>query len=278
MKSLESNLGNFDTPKEVLNVFALRRAGQHAIMNWLGESLENSGVDVGHANNIYEHRHNESQRIEARASTGAEAIERSGSHDLIIANYEDATYSERHESPAYRDFHSASQVTARDIIIVRDYYNLLASRLAKKADIENNGRNAVGWRNPEDVEAAWMDHMTHGHTSPENPMLVSYNEWFSSKAYRKRLANLLDTESAEQALSTVPDFGGGSSFERRSHNGQAATMNVLSRWSSLSSESLVEEYALLIEDLDPATIRLNNEVFGIDKETVLGSLAVKYRT
>ena len=61
---------------------------------------------------------------------------------------------------------------------------------------------------------------------------ISYNEWFSSIEYRKLICQKLDLNFSDKGKEDVSTFGNGSSFDFTSKNGDASSMDVLSRWES----------------------------------------------
>lgn len=251
-------------PRHVYNVLALRRSGQHGIVNWLIKSLERSGCeDVGHANNIFEFCHHPGQRKAARALTARQAMLEAEYPDTLVANYEDTTYIARLFSPAYHNF-LAENVPMNDIIVVRDIYSLLASRLQK---CSNNG--TMSWRNPEALEPAWNDHAWHHANGTLT--FINYNRWVQSPEYRMQLMGRLGLTSAEDAIQEVPNFGEGSSFDGRTLDGQALAMNVLARWNDLN-QRLVPRFANIISKLHPKTVELNHELFGIGQKDVLADV------
>ena len=59
---------------------------------------------------------------------------------------------------------------------------------------------------------------------------INYNQWFQEKDYRRKLASQLGVSFSDAGLTTVPNVGGGSSFDGIQMNGQARSMDVTMRW------------------------------------------------
>lgn len=117
-------------------------------------------------------------------------------------------------------------------LILRDPYNMYASRLKmKRNSLDFMVNNLKSWKNCLNPNE-WILHAKEflGQTSfLGNATKISYDAWFTSEKYRKKLAVLFDLVDSS-LLSLVPHFGGGSSFDFQELNGNADKMAVLNRW------------------------------------------------
>ena len=60
------------------------------------------------------------------------------------------------------------------------------------------------------------------------------DKWFSSKAYRKKVANRTGLEFTDAGLNDICSIG--SSFNNRSYQGKAQQMDVLNRWKEFDKD------------------------------------------
>src|SRR6266571_1617841 len=105
------------------HVFALRRSGHHAVMEWLRDCYRVQGLSVFHANSVYnEHLgwelHSPDPDPEMLLATA-------DSYDVLMANYEDVAYKDRTYSPIFNALRAVNN-GFRDIVITRDWYNMVA--------------------------------------------------------------------------------------------------------------------------------------------------------
>jgi hypothetical protein len=139
--------------------------------------------------------------------------------DYPIPSVANARYETMHDRYFGRSLHRV------DVLILRDPYNLLASRLQI---------DAFRPRSMPAFSALWTsyaveflgetNHLTH------NKVSVNYNRWVVSKTYRQELATKLGLHFSDHGSGDVTHFGGGSSFDGSAYNGRAHEMDVLNRW------------------------------------------------
>jgi hypothetical protein len=128
------------------------------------------------------------------------------------------------------------------IQIVREPWNQLAS-LLKRTPMDPP-RPLM----PDAFLNAWLDYGReyvkgeHGQMNAlERVVRISYPEWFTSESYRMSLAMQMGLEATDYGMNTVPNFGGGSSFDLLDLSGQAHKMQVLSRWKAYQDHPLMHQ-------------------------------------
>jgi len=94
------------------------------------------------------------------------------------------------------------------------------------------------------------------HLGPRK-LVVRYNDWFQSEAYRKDLAERLGLEFSDAGLEDVTKFGFGSSFDRQAFHGRAQQMDVMARWRKYENEA---SYRSLF---DEEMCDLSRKLFGV---------------
>jgi len=149
--------------------------------------------------------------------------------DLLLHSYEDtflkplASTDERREAltgPAHRRL---------DVLILRDPYNLFASRMAGN----------IGWVSPKVAVRIWCQHARE-FCAPSHLrhdlITVSCNEWATSREYRRSISDQLGVEFNDTSSRSVPATGGGSSFDGTVHDGAAHRMAILERWQHYAAD------------------------------------------
>jgi len=251
-------------PEIINHVIALRRAGHHAVISWLTDSYEASGYPAHHINDVYL-VHYRTDNTVAQAFTQEDLLAQTPAQTkAMIINYEDLSYKDRRQTPAYRS------LPGQDIVIVRDYANIMASRYQRFA---RPRKPPLGWRLSNDTTRVWLEHaeLLAQSDQPKSPVVgINYNHWSTDADYRSRLASRLGIGSAPLPL-RVPDFGGGSSFDGKALDGKANNMNLLKRWRDISPD-IVKPYRNVLEAASPTLRAYNKRLFGIDLDEVISEL------
>jgi hypothetical protein len=247
----------------VYHVFAQRRSGHHAIIRWLTEGLENTGVGVGFENDICRKRQNVKEVLGTMITANA-----------VVINYEDVAYSHR-KSPELpyceaREYGSGAQ--HYDILVARDWYNLVASRMYKRVDAMIKGQYVpiqdMHWA---EVCEQWAELVQIGLSDvhEDGMTFINYNEWVDNEKYRETLSARLGLVDPDTAMSQVAPMGRGSSFDGMSLDGNAQCMDVKRRWLYLH-EAMVPIYRNVVTD--SVISEMNTALFGFGQDVVLESL------
>ena len=236
-----------------LRVVGLRRTGNHAIITWLEQ--QHTGV-VRHLNNVkagenpYRYKGENLSDYHPGHKKMVETYRRQAKGDLVkrdclLHSYEDwgldQIGSRRFEH--YHDLYVGRSQQRFDVLILRDPFNLLASRIKK-------GYLAVKPRR-RDVVNLWLQYAKEflGETCylPHNRVCINYNRWVCDRTYRQTLADQLQMTFSDAGLNTVRSLGGGSSFDAQTMNGQAAHMDVTNRWQHFADDP---DYRRLLSNPD----------------------------
>lgn len=220
----------------------MRRTGNHGIIIWLEQSVAGPTL---HINNIvvgvngYRSRHyypepSDSPEYTALMSQGFRRnfTQRAG----LICSYED--FSTRSFLKACRRepiaLHYGRSRVVRDILLLRDPFNLFASRI-KSGKIETKDKAL-------DQKAMFIEHAETflREESGDNLVCINFNRWFSEPDYRLQIQAKLGLSPIDVSTETVATQGGGSSFDGRSLNGMASKMDVLSRWRSMKDNRMFQ--------------------------------------
>lgn len=208
--------------------FSLKRSGQHAIINWIckQESCKYLHInDCGIVNNTTVHSGycNDNGNIRI-----LNAIHNIQDYDLVVRSFEDK-YIEK-----------IPDIEGESIIILRDPFNLLASRFKKS--------NKTNLFFPNDI---WSQH-----AQCEDHLIIYFNKWFFCREYRKEIARKLGIKFTDNGLEDISWYGF-SSFNGYDFDKKAQEMDMLDRWKEYENDdylwNLVEpdnkNFALGIFDL-----------------------------
>jgi len=150
----------------------------------------------------------------------------------LIHSYEDAFV--RHAfSTAFENHHDewvGGSTVRRDVVILRDPFNLFASRL-----------RAFG---PGSISPAaariWRQHarpfLGKPHAGPRKPVLINFNRWASDLRERRRIARELELEFNDAGRWLVPPVAGGSSFDGQKHHDHPERMRLADRWKTYAAD------------------------------------------
>jgi hypothetical protein len=260
-------------PHTIDHIFGLRRSGHHAVINWLKSCYEAVGETVHHENSVY-NRHL-SNAISWNDATPEMVWQKAQGSDALLVSYEDVDIEQREDSPVYSGLQLPEHgYVVRDTIVLRDWYNLAASRLMLQAKNRSIGKHdglifGVDWR---DIETRWLKYAglaIQGGPDSAKFIGINYNYWFMSPTYKNELARKYGLSNCSSSVDEVPDFASGSSFDGRAKNGSGRAMNVLKRWQDLPPD-LLPHYIRLISN--PGLHKINKRLFDIDGPEVIESV------
>lgn len=191
-------------PKTVFTVIGLQRTGNHAVIDWLG------GLFPSHA-----FLNNNAHDLFADPGRVAELLARHDA-DCLICSFEDSPGKMADVSvpltesvipfPADR----FPGVTAHTLYILRDPYNLWASRQAARAR-KPDGTGLTSDPSWELYRANWMALAGQQKAAPDSTIL--FNAWSRDESYRRAVCDRLGGRYSEATMDQVPTEGGGSSFD-----------------------------------------------------------------
>lgn len=242
-----------------IRVIGMSRSGNHAIMQWITAQQPGRWRLL----NCCEGKQNpyESARPLPHGAPAESNYdfplqeERPGSFsskDLLIFNHEDSflghacsdIYEQRHDEWVGP---SADRV---DLLLLRDPFNLLASRFSRRGQMVKVATALRIWKQHARQYLGDIDRLT------QRPVLVSYDHWFTDAAYRRRIAADLGLPGSDAGLQRVASCFGGSSFDGLDYDGRAQEMGVLHRWKRFARDPA------FTAALDEQTIELAQRAFG----------------
>lgn len=223
-----------------IRIYAAQRSGHHGVIAWI---LGHFNGDVLHLNNV-----SHESRDENAYGPGT-----SDFRDCYLLNVENAdleTAPAKIEGNAW-DTYAGPSRQVRDMLVLRDPYNCLASHIKLFGH----------WMTPEKL-AIWKQHALEylGRTTylPKDTIKVSYNSWFMDQRYREAVSASLGLSFSDRGLGVE---GNSPSFRTKfeSSVGDARELAVLDRWRTFSG--------------DPEYIKLFGGEIGTLAEEIFGTFA-----
>ena len=225
---------NRPTNRTFLRIVGMSRSGNHAIINWILAQVPGSWCFLNCAepktNPFHTARPTEDGTC-WRSSDRAFDLEahqagRPSSGDWLLVSHEDTFL-----KPAFGRDASALQADhvgrfgrRIDVLILRDPYNLFASR-------RRFGHQAFS---DQVMVRMWKQHaraFLGDRRSAGGPVLgLSYNDWVSDRDYRADLADTLGLAFTDEGFHDIARCGGGSSFDGTQFDGDAGRMELFARW------------------------------------------------
>lgn len=245
----------------VLRVVGMSRSGNHAIINWILRQ-HGGGWLFLNCTEPEQNPYRTARPVDGRAAfltdlpgvdLRAEAAGRFGRKRLLMYSHEDTFLKKAFGARANaleRGFVGPAR-RRLDLLILRDPYNLFASRRQFGRCVVTESVALRIWKQH---AKAFLDPPRAGQRSR---IAVSYNAWCNSQAYRRALAERLGLQFTDSGIDEVPAVAEGSSFDGVSYCGRASQMPVLHRWQDFWGDPAF--HALF----DEQTHRLSQRLFGI---------------
>ncbi len=219
-------------------IAGMRRSGIHAVLDWIRSSLDEPWLVL---NNVRLGSVNPKDR-NTMFSDGYQHA--SGTDEHLFTVFEDKRLQLIERAALLRPI-LPSVDAVRRLVVLRDPYNLTASRLHR-----TRHRHSRDTR-PHRVAELWPSHASAG----EHWTRCIYNRWLGEEAYRRRLADDLHMSTCPIRPEHVARAGRGSSFDGLKYDGRAASMAVLARWREYADDP---EFRRLVDR--PELARLSESV------------------
>lgn len=229
-----------------IRMVGLRRSGNHALIDWIkkqqtGPFKHINDVPIGE--NPFRHEYEYFIDHYPEYPKIIEDLQRQSKgefkpKDCLLFNYEDYALKKVTDTGFERkhDWYVGKSARRIDLIIVRDPFNLLASRL-KKGFVSVKSTQA-------NFTDLWVSYAKEflGETNflTQNKVCVSYNRWIQDVDYRRTIAEQLGLTFTDAGFNQVARRAGGSSFDGTSHDGDPSKMNLTGRWKHYLGDDLYQ--------------------------------------
>ena len=237
------------TPVCALQVFGMRRSGNHAIIDWIMRNApEGASGGVFYNNckfgkNPIRHYGSmdvygaERDLLDHRAKTDVERVAEAGSAPMVVVSYEDRMPQPAGE--AQRASHGMQGADfRRQVIIYRSFLSWSASLLAKIK--KNPVFGATDRLRIMTVAFATYAQGLDRVAQAKGFIAICYDDWMTSEDYRADVLSRLGLPVRYLSRGKVQRYGGGSSFQRKVES--ASELDTVARDAAMADDL---EYGLL---------------------------------
>lgn len=221
-------------------IYATKRSGHHAIIEWMGEGIDRNVVFY---NDMFLNDYENDTIKEKRYKV---FLFGKGLISYEIYNFEDGDL-------------SLNKFKGRKIIIVRDIYNTMASSIKKYVE---KGFKPTGISKEDyfpELLRIWKQYCREilGETNfVGNKLFINFNQWSTSKQYRDKIANEIGFKNEDKTVDKISSSGL-SSFNK----GSAKGMKINERfWNYLDHPKF--------QMIDREAHKLNGQIFNFDIDDI----------
>lgn len=223
-----------------IKIVGLRRSGNHAIIHWI--------INQHQSDYIFENK------IKPFDLPSMYKGEKKDKVSLSIYSYEDVhlSYVFSNCMKKVKERNNIQIKKQINVLILRNPFNLFASRV-------KSGKEGIGSISfsAQDLWIAYAkEFLGITHYMGKNKVVINYDLWFEDTEYRKGIAESMGLQFSDKGKESVPDFGGGSSFDNLTFNNRATEMKVNDRWKLLKGNRKYEKY---LQDL--RLLKLYTEIY-----------------
>lgn len=245
-----------------LRVIGMSRSGNHAIMEWMMRQAPGRVCLL----NCVQGKHNPYLTLRPMVGPeGEQAYTNYGDFDLeaerqgrfsrkdwLIYSHEDEFLANAcsEEFELQHDVLVGPSARRRDVLILRDPFNLFASRRRAGCGVVSEATALRIWKQHAKEFLRYTRRLRH------DPVCVSYNRWVKDRSYRRSLARDLGLGSGDAGIDAVARCAGGSSFDGLRYDGRASEMRVFERWRTYEHDP---SFLSLFDDV---VVSLSERAFG----------------
>jgi len=250
-----------------LSILYMQRAGGHAIANWLTNQLPTTNYVF--INNIFHY--------DNRLLFNKPLVK--NNTEYLIYTIEDMSIGQAEKTKQRLLYkHNSDKL---NVLIIRDPYNLFASRYARQIGETNP---ITGEKQPESIKSCnwsplktwtgksaidcWRNHAQEALSHFNIDLCIFYNRWIQDKSYRQQTAKDLGLNFTDRGIDEVSTHGEGSSFDGLTYQGKASEMAVDTRWKKYKYDSY---FCSLFDDRIHTLAQM---LFGFNYKSELSNVAM----
>jgi hypothetical protein len=201
--------------KTFIRFFGMKRGGNHALHNWILPKFQ--GRIYYNNNALFKHP------VDKKKSDGLNCFKKYShitqgerdNNDIIFISYEDLALSDTIIHPPNIDQIYGHYDIYTDIFVLRDPYNLFASR-ARHYEKGTAHRSDLCVHKRDDFDRLvflWKD-FAYKFLNPQSGEVgIYYDKWYDNDHYRRRICESLGVEFNDKGKDLISGWGGGSSFD-----------------------------------------------------------------
>jgi hypothetical protein len=255
-----------------IQIFGLRRSGNHAVIAWIAQQYSSPIVFLNNARpfsdpftaylmgrvpNAIPHRKLDADKAERL---------RAQKKELLLISYEDVAIRKlsKRELLPEKQLWLGESGRCRRLLLLRDFYNWIASRVRL---LENKGKLTDDILDKVGVQIGlWIMYAREfvgetRHLQSIETVPVRFDRWSDDEPYRLEILERLGIAVLNNTRLVVPKAGGGSSFDGTRFSGSAESMDIQNRWKYLELSEyrpLLQQIAQRREEID----EYNRKIFG----------------
>jgi len=253
-----------------IRVVGMKRTGNHAIINWIYSQVNEKKCFLNYVapnKNPFISFHKQGTVTEfpqedfyEKFHLKAEQLGFFSHKKALIYSYEDE-FLEDVFSRSFEKNHDrwvGKSAERFEVLILRDPFNLFASRLKLEAILDN----VIALRNENErklVVNMWKQYaremLGDSNIIFKNKITLNYNRWVLDIEYRKKIAALLNIKFSDEKTKEVIPIGGGSSFDKDSKSSE--NMKLFERWKHFQDDVFFKK---LFDDKE--LLDLSEQLFG----------------
>lgn len=238
------------SPVCALQVFGMRRSGNHAIIDWLMRNAPVAATGGVFFNNCKYGKNPQNaygsleiydaarKAMPHGTRSDAERIAQAGGAPMVVVSYED-----RMPQPVGQPQKASDEMTdghfSHQIIIYRSFLNWSASLLAKIK--KNTGFGATDRMRIMTLAFATYIKGLDRITAAKDIAAICYDDWMTSQDYRSDILRALGLPERDLSRGKVQRYGGGSSFQEKAAHGDV--LDSVARDMAMADDP---EYQLLL--------------------------------
>lgn len=246
----------------------LQRSGNHAVINWIANQAGNKVCFLNNVlplNNVNPFKscyNNVLTKFSEKIDIKSESLGKFTFKDCLIHNYEDQLLTDvaSTDFENNHDLYVGKSLKRFDVIILRDPFNMFASRLSmtrSESGYFNDSIPLDSIRYRDVLVAVWKmyakEYLKITNSLNQTKIPINFNKWVIDIEYRKLIISKLGLIFTDKGFKnqSVP-----SSFENQD-KALKNTMGIFNRWKSFKDD---EFYKGIFKDLE--LIHLSKRIFG----------------
>ena len=210
-------------------IWGIRRSGNHVVRNWIASQFDKyvnlANIDASDLMDVSK-VFGVDRTKELGEVLGLDWTTGVGEHWDILNKV--VSFEEHSLSTMGLDYEQilGKHDSVKKVVILRDPYNLFASRIKHYNLMSDFG----ALLDKERATFLWSEYAEFFVGKPSGVILVSYNRFVSDKGYRQELSEKLGGSFNDSTIDRIDENARGSSFDGMSFDGKASEMRVFDRW------------------------------------------------
>jgi hypothetical protein len=268
--------GSLTINKKAIQIFGIRRSGNHAVISWILEHHQGILVHLNDVKNFHPDPYQSFSQIHVKGipywrcrpripsyvnhrfrgddfyrfgrwapGLNIDYIKNVHPKKCLIISHEDYSTEDDFLEQLSKKYDKYLGQTDQyfKVVLMRDAFNQFASLIkAGFIDEDTIDHYIELYKKYSKIvikEISGTHYNTH--KSARSFIFINYNKWFYDNLYRQNLARELGFQTSGEAYKKIPVQGGGSTFNGIELDGKAENLKVLERWKDLVNHPLYQK-------------------------------------